>query len=109
MEKVDYSKLTVEEAYHSGLAKRIGIPSLSSMSPQANGATPVGIHYKQPSNNGNYVTIADLYPSLSDEEKAMTVEEFLASKKPKNTLIWVLLVLAIVLILLSYLGIRRYL
>lgn len=100
--KPDYEKLTVEEAYQLGLARKIGIPGLASASPLANGKTAVGVSYAQPSNNGAFVSLADLYPSLTEAEKAMTVAQYLKTKKPKNTIIWILAVIG--LVLMTYVG-----
>ena len=97
--KPDYEKLTVEEAYQSGLARRVGIPGLAAASPLANGKTAIGVSYDQPSNNGTFVSLADLYPSLTDTEKAMTVAQYLKTKKPKNTIIWILAVIGLALVI----------
>lgn len=88
--KEEYENLTVEEAYQTGVAKKIGIPSLAGTNPLANGKTGIGINYEQPSNNGAFVSLADLYSNMSDEERLMTVAQFLKTKNPSNKILWIL-------------------
>jgi len=100
----EIARLTVEEAYQSSKAKKITIPGLAAGNPQVGARM---YDYQQPSNNGGFVSLDMLYPSLSEEEKAMTVEAFLKSRKPKNHVIWILAVLALIFMTLAILVILR--
>ncbi|MCL9638862.1 hypothetical protein ABUK63_03520 [Lactococcus lactis] len=83
--KPEYENMTVEETYYNGLAKKIGVPKFSWTF-----ATPLTYSVDQPINNRGQITIDDLYSSLTDEEKKMTVKEYLSSKKSSNKIFWML-------------------
>ncbi|WP_442773948.1 hypothetical protein [Lactococcus hircilactis] len=83
--KPEYENLTIEEVYNNGLAKKIGVPKFSWTF-----ATPMVYSIDKPINNRGQITIDELYSSLTDEEKKMTVAQYLDSKKPSNTIFWIL-------------------
>ncbi|MDR0298720.1 MAG: hypothetical protein LBI13_01330 [Streptococcaceae bacterium] len=83
--KPEYENLTIEEIYNNGLARKIGVPKFSWTF-----ATPMVYSISQPINNRGQITIEELYSSLTENEKKMTVSQYLDSKKPSNRIFWIL-------------------